>query len=495
MVDHRREVRSEQRRLGASLMDVFLERIVLTLTILFVSVGGFLIWNELLIREEIVIAAVREDAKAYSTALTAFRSLYTSEVVQRLVDLDVEVTHDYEERSGAIPLPATLSMKIGERIGELGGDIRSRLYSPYPFPWREAEGGLRDKFSEDAWKALSTDPDEPYSQVEEINGRSWLRYATADRMRASCIDCHNTHASSPKSDWEVGDLRGVLEVDVPMDRAMARTRAELQGTILLYAVLGFVAVTVLAIVIGRLRRTSTELERRVAARTDELQRKNAELERFTYTVSHDLKTPLITIAGFAGLLPKKAAQGDVAGLEADVERIQRATRRMNLLLEDLLALSRIGHIIDASGVVDLGDVAEEALALCSGVIEARGVEVTIAQGLPAVVADRTRMIEVFQNLIENAVRFMGDQPAPRIEIGTEVRDGETVCFVRDNGVGIDPENLARVFGMFERLEERGEGTGIGLALVERIIEVHGGRIWAESEGKGTGTTFLFTVSW
>jgi len=476
-------------------MDVFIGRTVLTLTILFASVGTFLIWNESQVRQEIVVASIREDAKAYSVALKAFRSLYTSEVVRRLVDLEIEVTHDYEERSGAIPLPATLSMKIGERIGELGGDIHSQLYSPFPFPWRKAEGGLRDEFSEDAWRALSMDPGVPFSRIEEIDGRLSLRYATADLMRPSCIDCHNTHGSTPKSDWEVGDLRGVLEVDIPMDRAMARTRAELQRTILLYGVLGIAAVTVLAIVIGRLKRMSAELEGLVAARTDELERKNTELERFTYTVSHDLKTPLITIAGFAGLLPKKAAKGDVAGLEADVERIQRATRRMNLLLEDLLALSRIGHVIDASGVVDLGDVADEAVALCSGVIEARCVELTIAEGLPSVVADRTRMIEVFQNLIENAVRFMGDQPAPRIDIGTEVREDETVCFVRDNGVGIDPENLARVFGMFERLDEGGAGTGIGLALVERIIEVHGGRIWAESEGQGKGATFLFTVSW
>ena len=124
---------------------------------------------------------------------------------------------------------------------------------------------------------------------------------------------------------------------------------------------------------------------------------------------------------------------------------------------------------------------------------ARGVQVKLATGLPRVVGDRTRLVEVVQNLLDNAVKFMGDQTAPLIEIG--VRDeGVPVFFVKDNGMGIDPRYQDKVFGLFDKLDPKSEGTGIGLALVKRIITMHGGRVWIESEGPGTGTTFCFTLA-
>ena len=113
--------------------------------------------------------------------------------------------------------------------------------------------------------------------------------------------------------------------------------------------------------------------------------------------------------------------------------------------------------------------------------------------MPSVYGDRLRLLEVYQNLIDNAVKFMGDQTSPRIEIGAQQHDGEVVCFVRDNGIGIASEYHEKVFGLFERLDTVIDGTGIGLALVKRIVEVHGGRIWVESEGEGRGTTFWFTL--
>ena len=120
---------------------------------------------------------------------------------------------------------------------------------------------------------------------------------------------------------------------------------------------------------------------------------------------------------------------------------------------------------------------------------------TIAPDLPPVTGDRLRLVEVYQNLIENAVKYMGDQPAPRVEVGTrhDAETGETVFYVADNGMGIDPRYQRKVFGLFERLDAGTEGTGVGLALVTRIVEVHGGRVWVESEGRGKGSTFCFTL--
>ena len=138
-------------------------------------------------------------------------------------------------------------------------------------------------------------------------------------------------------------------------------------------------------------------------------------------------------------------------------------------------------------------MAREAVELVTGRIKERGIAVEVASEMPVVCVDRIRLLEVYQNLIDNAVKFMGHQPEPRVEIGVEQKDGEVVCFVRDNGIGIKPRYHEQIFDLFDRLNHEGEGTGIGLALVKRIVEVHGGRIWVESEGSDLGSTFWFTL--
>ncbi len=244
------------------------------------------------------------------------------------------------------------------------------------------------------------------------------------------------------------------------------------------------------------RRVATELRESLIA---ELEAKNDELERFTYTVSHDLKAPLVTIRGFLGFLKEDAAAvaSDPAAagrVDRDVGRIDDAAAKMAGLLEDLLALSRIGRQTGQLEDVALGEIAREARELVAGAIAQGGVEVEIASDLPAVCGDRVRLVELVQNLIENAVRYMGDQPSPRIEIEMRVTAATPVFFVRDNGIGIDPRYHEKVFGLFERLDPQAtEGTGVGLALVQRIVELHGGRIWVESEGEGQGSTFCFTL--
>ncbi len=236
-----------------------------------------------------------------------------------------------------------------------------------------------------------------------------------------------------------------------------------------------------------LRRHARELASTIA----ELEAKNAEMERFTYTVSHDLKAPLVTIQGFSGMLRKDARAGNPKRVDDDIERIQAAGAQMGRLLDDLLELSRIGRLMSTPQEVPLSEVAREARELVTGRLGS--VEVEIAGDLPTVLGDRPRLVEVFQNLFENAARFMGDEVEPRIVVGHRRDAEETVVYVRDNGVGIAPEYHDKVFGLFERLDTQTEGTGIGLAIVKRIVEFHGGRIWVESEGLRRGSTFCFTL--
>ena len=225
----------------------------------------------------------------------------------------------------------------------------------------------------------------------------------------------------------------------------------------------------------------------------ELESKNAELERFTYTVSHDLKSPLITIGGFIGLLEEDARSGNRAKFESDLSRIREAKDKMHRLLNELLELSRIGRQMNPPTEIPFADIVNEALELTRGRLMAAHTQVKVQDDLPVIHGDRARLVEVMQNLIDNAAKFSSDQPESRMEIGMRDENHERVFFVRDNGIGISPEFQQRIFGLFDKLDPTSEGTGVGLALVKRIIEVHGGRIWVESEGRGRGSTFCFTL--
>ena len=258
--------------------------------------------------------------------------------------------------------------------------------------------------------------------------------------------------------------------------------AELNGTPLLDA-LGVPQAVMLVI------RDVTERQRQ----EDELKSKNTELERFTHTVSHDLKSPLITVKGFAGALLSDLAAGRTDRLAADLQRIVLAADKMTELLNGLLELSRIGRIINPPVNVSMAKLAEEVIELLAGTIKQRQAQVTVQPGLPAAYGDPQRLQEVLQNLVENALKFSAAGQPPEIEIGFKTIVDQTAYFVRDHGQGIEARHHESVFGLFNKLDTRSEGTGLGLALVRRIVEFHGGHIWVESAGPGQGATFYFTL--
>ncbi len=224
----------------------------------------------------------------------------------------------------------------------------------------------------------------------------------------------------------------------------------------------------------------------------ELEAKNAELERFTYTVSHDLRSPLVTIQGFVGMLQKDLEQNEIEKVKSDLKFIENSATKMDHLLTDTLQLSRIGRFVNPPEDVPFGELVQEAQVQTGAQIKSSGVEISVAEDFPAVHVDRMRIAEVLVNLITNSINYMGEQPSPKIDIGYRVDGGETVFFVRDNGIGIDKSQHEKVFELFYKVDKSSKGTGAGLAIVKRIIEVHEGRIWIESE-KGKGCTVCFTL--
>lgn len=232
-----------------------------------------------------------------------------------------------------------------------------------------------------------------------------------------------------------------------------------------------------------------ELKDAIALRQEALElleRRNAELERFTYTVSHDLKSPLVTIRGFTQRLVRDAMGGRTDRLEHRSTRIDAAVDTMEALLDDLLQLSRVGRVADPTHSVPLGPLVDEVLLLLHGSLREAKATVLRNEPFPAVLGDPTRLREVLQNLIENAIRYRSEEPL--VITLDAVRDGDEVeLTVTDNGIGIDPAYHETVFGLFEQVHD-GDGTGIGLALVRRIVDVHGGTVGVRS-APSRGSTF------
>ena len=221
---------------------------------------------------------------------------------------------------------------------------------------------------------------------------------------------------------------------------------------------------------------------------------NTEIERFTYLAFHDLRAPLITIKGFLGSVRQDLDSGRYEQAQRDLQRIAGAADKMDTILSELLEFARIGRVRRPTEDVDLRQLAQEAVQSVSPLIQAKDIRVQVSPDLPVVQGDRVRLREVFENLIENAAVFTSEQDRPLIEIGTRWEDSRQIIFVRDNVVVVDPRYHKRIFELFEKLDPGTEGVGIGLALAKRIVEVHGGRIWVESEGQGRGSTFCFILS-
>jgi PAS domain S-box-containing protein len=236
-----------------------------------------------------------------------------------------------------------------------------------------------------------------------------------------------------------------------------------------------------------------ELEDRVVQRTAQLEEANKELEAFTYSVSHDLRAPLRHIAGFSALLREESSSQLDTQAHHYLQRIQDGTRKMGVLVDELLSLARVGRQAIHVQMSGLNSMVEEVVAIMEPEWKGREVEWQIAR-LPALACDATLMKQVFQNLIGNALKYSRPRHPAIIEVGATETNGQSIIFVRDNGVGFNMKYSDKLFGVFQRLHrpEDFEGTGVGLATVQRIIKKHGGRIWAEAE-LDKGATFYFTV--
>jgi len=232
-------------------------------------------------------------------------------------------------------------------------------------------------------------------------------------------------------------------------------------------------------------------DRKLAERS--LQQKKHEVEQFVYIVSHDLKNPLITVKTFASMTRKDLQNGDLQLINEDLNYIDKAADKMQQLLDALLQYSRIDRIDTPTQSLAISQQVTNCLATLAGTLQQHQVQVTVSEMPYQLHGDPLHFGQIWQNLIENAVKYMGDQSHPHIEIGATQREHEVVFYVRDNGMGIAPEHNERIFKLFCQLNPDSDGSGLGLALVKKIVSIYQGRIWVESSGEGQGSCFMFTL--
>lgn len=484
-------------------------RFVVALVLGFAVAIGVTLWHLSRLQGELVESTSLHHAELYSQALTEFRSLYTSEVVQTARKHGLEVTHDYAGKEGAIPLPATLSMLLGKRIGEYRNGAETRLYSAYPFPWRlkPKSDALTDPFARAAWDALRQQPKQPYFRFESYKGRLTLRYATADLMRPACVGCHNSHPDSPKKDWRVGDVRGVLEVDLPLDTAVAEVRKNLRSTLILLAGLALTGGLGIASMVRKLRRGSVELQQRVEARTAELRQEivvrqqaersaaaaNQAKSTFLANMSHEIRTPLNAVIGFSDLL-RHDPNLRPEHLRA-VQQIGSAGNRLLSQISDILDLAMIeaNTMTVQNADFDLSALLRELDHQC-GVRCAQKYLGWWLEMPPVMLwpvhGDGDKLRHVLIRLIDNAIKFTSEGTVTlRVEPETAGRVRFAVC---DTGPGIPAEQQAQLFTPFQP-ESVGRAAGLGLAIALAEVQLMGGKLAVDSTA-GVGSCFRFVLA-
>jgi two-component system, sensor histidine kinase and response regulator len=470
-------------------------RIVLVLALIFCAATAATLWHLSRLSWRLVESSALQAASQYADSLRELRRLYTSDVTDRLRGHGIQVTHDYATKEGAIPLPATFTMELSERISQQSSGMHARLYSDFPFPWRK-NGGPRDDFEREAIRQVRQFPDRPFYRFQDFQGRPSLRYAVADqRMTAGCVACHNTHPDSPKTDWKLGDVRGVLEITRPLDSLIAQTHAGLRETFALMATIGILGLSGLALVISRLRKNQV-LQTAKDVAEEAVRLKSA----FLANMSHEIRTPMNAIIGLSHLVLKT----NLTPRQRDyVLKTQSAGQHLLGIVNDVLDVSKIeaGKLSVEAIDFDLDKVLENVRDLTSEKASTKGLEIILDVD-PSLSTqlrgDPLRLGQILINLCNNAIKFTEKgEIVVKVQALGENEGDQLVCFsVSDTGIGMTEEQIGRLFQAFEQADvsttRKYGGTGLGLSISKRLAELMGGDIEVTSE-LGKGSRFEFTA--
>ncbi len=471
--------------------------IIIFLIILFISLLSLVTFQKQLMRDQTI-----ESAQVISSAIQEFRTVYTSEVVEKAVKQGIQFSHDYDETPNKLPLPATLSKLLGDRIGLREHGAKFGLYSNYPFPWRKNEINPSDPFRQDAWKQLSAKPNKPFFRFEDSETGPVLRYATADLMREACVRCHNSHPQTPKNDWKEGDLRGIVEVTLPLRHLTSDSSFNLKLAAAVLLLIISVLFTLVVLLISRMRHTAQLLEQSIVYRTSDLQQeKNLRERDDQHVMRMESKMAYMRRLTFLGRIAHSVVQQLNTTLTPSMEppAVQAKT-----LLNQLLCICESENGENEN--INLVSSSEELLAICRSFITST-TELNLTTKIQEIFV-HINLFEYYQLLIKLITQ--ADQTIQNsngkidIQLSIEqinepqeltnfrINQGSyAVICIKDNGTGMNEQSRQQFLASNTFANKQVDVYGLSWAeVLHTVKDVQGGIDLQSETGKG-GTFMLY----
>tara|TARA_R110002110_G_scaffold60822_4_gene171109 strand:+ start:2430 stop:4022 length:1593 start_codon:yes stop_codon:yes gene_type:complete len=456
------------------------------------------------IRESTALKA----AEAYSQSVSAMRGFYSRHVVPRAQKAGATVSHDYKESDTTIPFPATLTIDLANELREKNSAFTFNFYSADPFPWRGER--VLDQFERDALGKLNGTTADKYVRFENYKGRRSVRIAYPVVMGETCVSCHNTHPLSPRTDWKVGDIRGVQQITLPLANVGTSFLPDMRKSAFYIGLFAFAGLILIWLLlrevqsrIEQTRKLAADAELRnidLAAAKAEAERANRAQGELIANVSHELRTPLNSVIGFSEIL-KDERMGPMGSPEYPefAGEIHSSGTQLLEIINSILYMSQLesGSAEMQQEILSLDAELNASVQTFRSAAEARGVSLKpmIMPDLPSVLFDRNALSRIIHCILDNAVKFT-DHGGKVWVAARELENGSIEIRFKDTGAGISSDVLQEVVKPFRQADgarsRRFEGVGLGLAMANSIAKLHNTSIDLEST-EGVGTTVVLTI--
>jgi len=471
--------------------ELFTRYIVFILALVLILGSGYVLWRSYQDANQINRVSAIQDAERFASSVALFRTYYSKTIVPKAKEAGLNITHDFKNQANALPLPATFTKDFGEFLEAKNNDYQVRLFSDKPFPWRT--NTQLDDFERWALEELSSSSKASVSRVEAVNGTPMLRFAKADKLTESCVTCHNNYPGTPKTDWQIGDLRGVLSISRPLASFESAAQESLKQSFLLMLVLILGMLALLFSVLRRLR-TSLKISNEALDSTNRLGELKSE---FLANMSHEIRTPMNGVIGMTEMLLESKLTADQRNL---TKTVHESAESLLVIINDILDFSKIeaGKLAVSPQTFQLMPALEAVMDLLADDAEKKQLNLAlfVAKDVPQdIVTDSGRLRQILINLLNNALKFT-DHGYVILEVTTTAND--SIQFeIKDSGCGIPEEAQRNLFDAFSQVDgthtRAHGGTGLGLAICDQLVKLLGGELKLNSK-PNEGSRFYFEIS-